>query len=162
MTTVKYHKIKNFSYKTRRGLSEKQIKKKLQDQGWIIWRGAYIPRKEDLEDRYPNVKKHYEKLIDWLEEDFDYMDELRYLSQVHHGMPDFICYHPALKQWKYVECKLENEQPSIRQLCTIARLESMGFIVELHKLSSSRRTRGRMNGTKVKVLEQEKKITSYT
>lgn len=163
MTQVRFHKLRNYEYKTRRGLSEAQIKKKLEQQGWKVWRGGWLPTPQDLEDKYPNVKKKYTELHELLERDWQAVsDELRYLAAVHHGMPDYICYNTALKKWKWVECKLENEGPSTRQVLCFARLESMGFTVEVHKLSTSRRTRGRLEGKKVKVQEQDKKLTSFS
>jgi len=118
-------------YKKRQGLSERQLKKRLEQQGWTVWRGGAINivRYGGL---YPNVKRKYEVLCKVLEEHRPGTCEyLQYLCSVHHGMPDFICYRSG--KFKFVECKLGHEQLSHRQKACIRRLKGLGFTVEVHK-----------------------------
>jgi hypothetical protein len=115
-------------YKSRQGLSERRIKKRLEKKGWEIWRGGFIHciRYKDL---YPNVFRKYIRLRKILGNDLEY---LQYLSVVHHGMPDFFCRRK--KKLKFVECKLGHEQLSERQKKCFPKLMELGYKVEVHKL----------------------------
>lgn len=116
----------------RRGLSEARIKKRLQRQGWIVWRSASIGvvRHRDI---YPNVRRHYERLCLLLEKQRPgIVDYLQLVASVHHGLPDFLCYRQG--QFKFVECKLGYETLSERQRVCINKLQSIGFTIEVHKL----------------------------
>ena len=116
----------------RSGLSEKTLRHELERQGWTVWRGSLINilRRDDL---YPNVQRKYMKLHELLSKFHpDKTEELKYLCDVHHGIPDFIAFRNG--QFKFVECKLEHEQLSKRQKTCIKRLRNMGFLVEVHKL----------------------------
>ena len=44
----------------RRGLSEKLIKKRLEKQGWEVWRGSGVSLYKEY-DMFPNVKRKYRK-----------------------------------------------------------------------------------------------------
>ena len=101
-------------YKSNFRLSETQIKKRLEKQGWTVWRGGYLhcTRYDEL---YPNVKKKY----------------LQYLCAVHHGMPDFFCQRK--KEIKFVECKLGNETIKENQKKCIRKLQEYGMEVEVHR-----------------------------
>lgn len=126
--------IRNYPYQSRHGLSESQLKRRLEKQGWKVWRGGFIHAFNG--DVYASVKKRYMLLEGLLKEVFGAptWETLAYLSAVHHGMPDFICYHPTLKQFKFVECKLGHEQLSARQVLTIQKLRQLGLETEVHKL----------------------------
>lgn len=123
-------------YKSRKGLSEKCLRRRLENQGWTVWRGGIlnIIRKSEV---YPNVRKKYEILYRLMEtyrpSVFTY---LQYLCSVHHGMPDFLCYRN--KTFKFVECKLQYEGLSNRQKKCIEKLQAKGFVVEVHKLVDER------------------------
>jgi len=128
--------IRKYPYKTRKGLSENQIKKGLRKEGWTVWRGGSINLIRRIDEQYPNVAKSYSKLKELLEDKYteETVDKLCYLCDVSHGMPDFLCYHP-FKGFKFVECKLGNEQLSARQLKAVMYLrEELGFEVEVRKL----------------------------
>ena len=116
----------NKRYKSHKGLAEKQLKIRLNKNGWEIWRAGFIHiiRTKDL---YPNVFQKYIRLRKL--SNFEY---LQYLSAVHHGMPDFLCRRKKII--KFVECKFANEQLSTRQKKCIIKLQSMGYKVEIHKL----------------------------
>lgn len=114
-------------YKSHKGLAEKQLKKRLKKNGWEIWRAGYIHVIRTM-DLYPNTFRKYIRLCKL----FPNIEYLQYLSAVHHGMPDFLCYRK--KVIKFVECKLGNEQLSIKQKKCILKLQSLGFSVEIHKL----------------------------
>ncbi|MBU1976145.1 MAG: hypothetical protein KKG59_07115 [Nanoarchaeota archaeon] len=118
--------------KNRAGLSEKRLRQRLEKQGWTVWLGSSIgvTRKDEV---YPNVRKKYELLNRLIEKYFPgKLEELQYLCHAHHGIPDFLCYRHGV--FKFVECKLGHEQLSSRQRVCIARLQEMGFAVEVHKL----------------------------
>ena len=84
-------------YKNTKGLSERQIRKRLEKDGWMVWRGGSINLigKTDL---YPNVEKKYGILKALLAvHNPNTIDELAYLCAIHHGLPDFICYRNKFK-----------------------------------------------------------------
>ena len=119
--------------KPRKGLSEKLIRRKLEKSGWTVWRGGLLNITDQME-LYPNVRKKYDALLTLLRK---YrpgaIDELRYLCQVHHGMPDFLCYRNG--QFKFIECKLGYESLSKAQKLCVSRLQCLGFPVEVHRLA---------------------------
>ncbi|MEK6849867.1 MAG: VRR-NUC domain-containing protein [Nanoarchaeota archaeon] len=132
ITTI-YVPIRNYPYMTRRGLSELQLRRRLEKQGWQVWRGGFLHAASGY---FPSVKKKYDFLFGLLKEltNEDTVQRLCYLSSVHHGMPDFLCYNSATKQFKFVECKLGHEALSQRQVVTISKLHDAGFVTEVHKL----------------------------
>jgi len=89
----------------------------------------------------------------------DAVDYVSYMDRVHHGMPDFVCYHPQLKEFKFVECKFGHEQLSKRQVLTLQKLMDRGFSIEVHKLvgpcTKNRKIRVDLYTKKKKVLEKE-------
>jgi len=124
----------------RHGLAEHQLRQRLEQQGWMTWRGGLFDSINDP-DTYPSVQRKYEILCNLLERDHPgKLEHLRYLCAVHHGMPDLLCYRR--KEWKFVECKFLHEQLGPRQKKTLPILRQMGFAVEVHKLVDHRtRTR---------------------
>jgi DNA polymerase-2 len=128
--TVTHHYIPlSKEYADNKGLSEHLLKKRLEKSGWIVWRGGsiHILRQEEI---FPNVLKKYSllrKLMDPV-----LFETLEYFSSTHHGMPDFLCFRNGM--FKFVECKFRHEQLSDRQKKCIARLQNLGFTVEVHKL----------------------------
>jgi DNA polymerase II len=118
-------------YKRNRGLSERQIKRRLENSGWEVWRGGLInlPRKADL---FPNVRNKYLKLIILLNSyDLEKREILQYFCH-QSGMPDFICHRQG--QFKFVECKFNHEELSLVQRRCIVRLQKLDFKVEIIKL----------------------------
>jgi DNA polymerase elongation subunit (family B) len=128
---IKYKMFEIYrSYVTNRGLSERQIRKKLEKDGWHIWRGGLINCliRHDL---YPNVRRRYIYLHQLLKKyHCDKIDLLHYYCS-QSGMPDFICFRDG--KFKFVECKFNHEQLSKRQKLCILRLQSHGFNVEVLK-----------------------------
>lgn len=123
------------SYKSNRGLSEKMIKKRLENFGWVVWRGGCIgiTRQNEI---YPNVFNKYKKLDSLIEKYYPgKLEFLQYLCSVHHGMPDFICFRQGV--FRFVECKFRYESLSKRQKKCIKRLLDVGFEVEVHKFVGS-------------------------
>jgi len=119
-------------YRTRKGLSERKLRRRLEKQGWTTWRGGSIniTRKTEI---YPNVRKKYQRLNNLLNKHRPgLLPFLQYLCNVHHGMPDFICFRNGV--FKFVECKLGYESLSKRQKICIKKLQSFNFTVEVHKL----------------------------
>ena len=151
------------TYKSRKGLSERLLKKRLEKAGWVVWRGGSINILEK-EGLYPNVRKKYQQLIYLLKKHHGKeFDNLRYLCKVHHGMPDFICFRNS--QFKFVECKLEYEKLSKRQVNCIKKLQQIGFSVEVHRVvSKSTLTRlAKINnetGDK-QIIEKQAKISRF-
>ncbi len=118
--------------KSRVGLAERFLRKRLEKQGWMVWRGGSIDITRRAEV-YPNVRRRYEQLCALLEQQYPTMlEKLQYLCVVHHGMPDFVCYRRG--EFKFVECKLGHESLSERQKKCIVVLQKLGFVVEVHKL----------------------------
>lgn len=116
----------------RRGLSEKQLRKRLEDDGWMVWRGGLIGiwKRDRL---YPNVMKKYLLLQELLIKHYPTnIDHLEYLCAVHHGMPDLICYRNGV--FKFVECKLGYEIISEHQKKCITILQKIGMNVEVHRV----------------------------
>jgi len=123
-------------FPSRHGLSERELRRRLVRQGWMVWRGGLIDivRQSEI---YPNVRRRYELLCSLLEKHRPgTLDELQYLCAVHHGMPDFVCFRNGA--FKFVECKLGHEGLSVRQKACISRLQEMDFPVEVHKLAEPR------------------------
>jgi len=130
------------AFPDRHGLAEREIKRRLEKQGWIVWRGELVgllrhARNHPEQELYANVKKKYE-LLELLLNDHhpSRLDDLQYLSAVHHGMPDYLCYRQG--RFLFVECKLCHEQLSRAQKFTIRRLQALGFGIEVHKLVDHR------------------------
>lgn len=163
ITTV-YVPIRNYPYMTRRGLSELQLRRRLEKQGWHVWRGGFLHAASDY---FPSVKKRYDRLFGLLKElvGDDTVQRLCYLSSVHHGMPDFLCYNPSTKQFKFVECKLGHEALSQRQVITISKLHDAGFVTEVHKLVDActkvRKASINLAFKQKEVLEKELTLASF-
>lgn len=163
ITTV-YVPIRNYPYMTRRGLSELQLRRRLEKQGWNVWRGGFLHAASDY---FPSVKKRYDALFGLLKElvGEDMIQRLCYLSSVHHGMPDFLCYNPVTKQFKFVECKLGHEGLSNRQIVTILKLHDAGFVTEVHKLVDActkvRKAKINLAFNEKQVLEKEMTIQHF-
>lgn len=119
-------------YRSRRGLSERQLRKRLEKQSWTVWRGNLINIIRD-KGIYPNIKRKYSLLCTLLEKYHPgKLEYLQYLCEVHHGLPDFICFRNGV--FKFVECKLGYESLSKQQKRCIPKLQALGFSVEVHKL----------------------------
>lgn len=157
--------MRNYPYKTRHRLSETQLRKRLEKQGWKVWRGGFV-HAFSLE-LYPNVRRWYWQLKNLICEMYGEptWESLCYISYVHHGMPDFICYHPILKECKFVECKLGHEQLSKRQVLTIQKLDRLGFVTEIHKLvdpcTKTREANVDLVFKKKEILEQELTLRKF-
>lgn len=118
-------------------------------------------------DVYPTVRRKYDQLADLLLDAYgpEMMDTLGYFSYVHHGIPDFLCYNPSSKEFKFVECKLGHEQLSSRQVLTIQKLKHIGFTTEVHKLVEActkvRKAEVNIALNKREVLEKELTLKSF-
>lgn len=135
MTIIKQVSILFNESLPRLKLSEKIIRKKLEKQGYIVWRGGSINilRNNDV---YPNVEKKYSLLYRLMDKYHPgILEELQYICHVHHGMPDFIIYKNG--KFRFIECKLGYEQLSAGQIKCIQRLALLGFHTELYKLIES-------------------------
>lgn len=150
-----YHKHKGNS----RGLAERVVKRKLEKEGWLVWRSDCL-NVLDL-DLYPNVRKKYERLFRVLKRfNVDY-EFLQYVCYVHHGLPDFICYR--LGKIKFVECKYKYEPLNENQKKCIPMLQSKGFWIEIYRIvnhSKIRRAIIHVNGGK-RVLERQTALKEF-
>lgn len=121
---------------SKRGFSEKTVRKKLEKQGWTLWRGGFLYATKTI-DPYPNVLKKYTLLEELLNKHMpDTLEKLQYTSRVNHGMPDFLAFKN--KQFKFVECKLQYEQLSWRQKICISKVQKLGFCVEIYRVVDAR------------------------
>jgi hypothetical protein len=162
---TEYIPMRRYPYKSRHGLAELQLRKRLEKQGWHVWRGGFVHA--IAADVYPSVKKKYLFLAELVREIYgdSALDFLCYLCAVHHGMPDLVCYHPQKKEFKFVECKFGHEQLSSRQVVTIKKLQDAGFVTEIHKLvddcTKTRRAEVNLATKQKKVLEKEMTLSYY-
>lgn len=157
--------MRKYPYKSRHGLAELQLRKRLEKQGWKVWRGGFVH--SIAADIYPHVKKKYLQLAELITELYGNrtLDFLCYLCAVHHGMPDLICYNPITQELKFVECKLGHEQLSNRQILTIKRLQDQGLKVEVHKLveecTKTRKAKVNLELKSKKIIEKELMLTKF-
>ncbi|MEM3154738.1 MAG: VRR-NUC domain-containing protein [Candidatus Woesearchaeota archaeon] len=162
---TEYIPMRKYPYKTRHGLAELQLRKRLEKQGWQVWRGGFV--NAIAADAYPAVKRKYAQLSELILELYGEraLDFLCYLCAVQHGMPDLVCYHPQKKEFKFVECKFGHEQLSSRQIMTIKHLIDAGFVVEVHKLvddaTKTRKAEVNLVTKEKKVLEKEMKLSEF-
>ena len=144
------------NYSERKGLSEKIFKRKMEKEGWIVWKGALI----GVESEYPNVIRKYKLLEKVLGDKYEH---IKYISHVHHGIPDVICYRKG--EIKFIECKLINEQLSKSQKKCIALLQKMNFKVEVHRLMKIsqrfKQVRKDMLTNKKIIVEQQVRIKKH-
>ncbi|MFH1642930.1 MAG: DNA polymerase domain-containing protein [Nanoarchaeota archaeon] len=154
----------NKKYPTNRGLSERLIKKRLEKDGWIVWKGSLIDILKWNNDPYPNVLRKYAKLTELLRKYYpNKIEELYYLNHVHHGMPDFLCYKNG--EFKFIECKFLYESLSKLQKRCVAKLFELGFNVEVHKIVDHRtKTREAevyvLNNCK-EIMDEQKIVSAY-
>jgi hypothetical protein len=148
-----------------RGFSERIVRRHLERHGWTVWRGAMLGAHE-RDDLYPVALRKYVLLHRLLAVEWPHRyDELRYLNAVHHGIPDFLCRRAVDGSvvWLFVEAKLRDEQLLASQRACIARLLSMGFLVEVHAVTTraSRRVRAYKDSLtgKCVIVERQLRLT---
>ncbi|MFH1173657.1 MAG: VRR-NUC domain-containing protein [archaeon] len=120
------------AYKSNLGLSERLVAKRLHRERWLFWKGESLSvlRRTAL---YPNVQNKYALLEKLMTQHNKNLDDLKYLTEVHHGVPDFLCYRQG--HFKFVECKSGHEQLSAIQKICILKLMRLGYEVEVHILA---------------------------
>jgi len=147
---VKYVFVPLAIPKNRRGFAEKALKKRLEKNGWSVWRAGLIGM-ENPYPEYPAVAKKYQQLHLLLKKYCPrHLEQLHYINAVHHGLPDFICMRN--NKFLFVECKLVYESLSKKQKKCIALLQRLGFSVEVHKVVDER------TKTRIAFWHQDKKI----
>ena len=122
--------LRNYPYKSRRGLSEKIVKDHFTKQGYKIFRGIRILGKENSINYYlyPNVKKKYDELENIMRSILGKnLENLRNLVKITNGIPDFFIFDPITKKSKFIEVKMENEYIKKNQLECMEFLQSFGF-----------------------------------
>jgi len=137
----------------KRGYSEKVVRRRLEKEGWTVWRGGFLNATR-FDELYSNVEKKYELFESLIEKHYPGMkDQLQYMCSVHHGMPDFFCYRKG--EFRFVEAKLCHEQLLPMQKTCIGELQKMGFTVEVHKVVDHRT---KLRTAEVDIRSGEKKV----
>ena len=108
----------------RRGLAERQVRKRLERMGWEVWRGSGLL---GIHVTYPRVVRKYLRLRRLIESHRPGI--LRSLNHMA-GMPDFVCVRNGT--FLFVECKLAYERLSDVQKARMHELQRLGFRVEVH------------------------------
>ena len=85
-----------------------------------MWKGALVCVLR--EDVYPDIRREYGRLMALLEK-LGCLEELQYLNDVHHGLPDFICRRSG--EFKFIECKLQYEP--LLDMSEIAEAQAISF-----------------------------------
>jgi len=131
---IKEVQLRNYAYKSRKGLAERQIQKYLERQGYEVFRGTMILGQSHsyYYYRYSNVKQKYDRLEILLISRCD-LNQLR-KSIAWKGIPDFFAHRKTDNKTMFVEVKLEHEQLSKAQFEQIRILESFGFNVVVIRL----------------------------
>lgn len=148
-----------FKIKSRKGLAEKIIRKKLEQKGWLVWRGGYIHclRKDEL---YPNVERKYTLLRNLLQQYHPgTVEALEFYSHVHKGMPDFLCYKNT--RFRFIECKLDHESISKWQKRCFKFLIELGFDVCIYRLVTKTSTRKAKLGEKRRIIEKQTRMKKW-
>ena len=119
--------LRNYQYKSKRGLSERIAKKYFLRLGYEVFRGTMLLGKEWSfnYDKYENVQKKYDR-IEKILMDFLGLRIWSLRAQLAFGgIPDFFVYKK--RKMHFVEVKLEHEQIKPHQLQCMALLERYGF-----------------------------------
>ncbi len=128
-------KLRNYPYKSRKGLSETIAKNHFQKRGFEVFRGTMILGKEWSVNYglYENVKKKYDRLEAILFKKLKMkLYDLR--AELKGGIPDFFVY--KLKDSFFAEIKLEHEQVKAHQFKCLKLLEEYGFKVRVLRVKS--------------------------
>ncbi len=121
-------RLRDYPYKSRRGLAERLVRKYLEKKGYDVFRGYSILGKEcsAYYDEYENVRKKYDRLeVILLNRLGLRLYELRELLDS--GIPDYFA--SKADDVFFVEVKLEHEQIKGHQLECMQLLEKFGFKV---------------------------------
>jgi hypothetical protein len=157
-------KLKNYPYKSRRGLSEKLAKNLFVKNGYEVFRSVMIFGKEFSVNYnlYENVKKKYDRLEEILINRFN-IDFIRQKIKSRKGLPDYLIFKDNI--FLFVEVKLEHEQIKKHQLQCMKLLEELNFNVMIlrikskpFRLKSIVDLNNGLNLSNKRVLEQQKKI----
>ncbi len=133
---IKELKLRNYPYKTRRGLAEKIAKRYFEKQGYEVFRGMMILGREySMNYGYENVRKKYERLERILYKELRLkLLLIRGMLKEKKGIPDFFLY--KRNRMLFVEVKLEHEALRNNQIECIKILEDFGLKVMLLRIKS--------------------------
>ncbi len=133
---IKELKLRNYPYKTRRGLAEKIAKRYFEKHGYEVFRGRMLLGREySMNYEYENVRKKYERLERILYKKLRLkLLLIRGMLKEINGIPDFFLYKHS--NMLFVEVKLEHEALKNNQIECIKILEDFGFKVMLLRIKS--------------------------
>ncbi|MBD3204498.1 hypothetical protein GF327_09480 [Candidatus Woesearchaeota archaeon] len=129
---IKDLKLRDYPYKSRKGLSERLAKKHFKKKGFEVFRGSAVLGKRNsfYYYIYPNVKNKYDRLEKILEKKLDKsLVFFRKLLRVTKGIPDYFVFRDIDEKMMFVEVKLEHEQIRIHQFEAMSLIEAYGFDV---------------------------------
>ena len=132
---IKEVQLRDYPYKSKRGLAERLAKRYFEKNGYELFRGYAILRNSTNYYLYENVKKKYNRLENIL---LGKIGLNLYLlrEQLHKGIPDFFLYRKQDNDCFFAEIKLEHEQIKSHQLNCMELLESFGFKVIVLRIKS--------------------------
>lgn len=155
--------LRNWSYKSKRGLAERLAKRYLENSGFKVFRGVRILGKEWSinYDLYENVRRTYDRVDDLLVKKlglklYELRDALSWK-----GIPDFfLCRKRGSKEdLCFAEVKLNNEQIKDHQFDCMHLLEQYGFTIFIirikEKVLAPEIIRDAQTKKKIMVLKQE-------
>ncbi len=129
-------RLRDYPYKSRKGLSERFVKSFLRKKGYEVFRGTTIlgPVYSVNYHLYDNVRKKYERLEEILCERLgEALPSFR--SSLPSGIPDFFAY--CKKESFFVEVKLEHEHIKKHQLECMSYLEKHRFKVVVFRIKKN-------------------------
>jgi len=132
---IKELKLREFPYRSRRGLSERLANHYFGQRGYEVFRGTMVLGREFSVnyELYENVKRKYDRLEAILTERLGLrLWVMR--EELTGGIPDFFVHKPG--DCFFAEIKLEHEQIKPHQLQCAAKLEGFGFKVMLLRIKS--------------------------
>jgi hypothetical protein len=166
---VKEIQLRNYPYKSRKGLSEKIAKKYFQKKGYEVFRAAMVLGKEFsfYYEEYENVKNKYDRLEKILIKKlnlklYNFRKELLEAG----GIPDYFIHR--IGTYIFTEIKLEHESIKPHQLQCMKIIESYGFQTmliriksKLYRINSEINLNGNQEDLKLKnrrIIERQKKL----
>jgi hypothetical protein len=129
---IKELKLRNYPYKSKKGLAEKLAKKYFIKKNYEIFKGRLILGREYSTNYflYNNVKQKYSRfdriIIEQINSNKKYLEKLLKITK---GIPDFFVFRKTDKNMMFVEVKLEHEQIKENQYEAMSFLEAYGFKV---------------------------------
>ncbi len=134
---IKELQLRNFPYKSRKGLAERLVKRYFEKRGYEVFRGLRVLGREFSVNyyEYENVRQKYDRMEKILYERLgDRLLEFRKAIFKAKGVPDFIVSKDD--ECFFVEVKLEHESLKPNQQPCLKLLESYGFNTAVIRVKS--------------------------